>query len=124
MSVTDEIFKTIQIALDEQTKELFNTDVAGIIASSSPENGSYEVTIDKVIYKVPNGSGLAFKRGDLVWIHCPNGDFNKKFIIASRSGNAKTFSNDSGSDYGGGGGAGAVTSRDIITNEEIDEMFL
>ena len=124
MSVTEEIFKSIQIAIDEKTKKLFNTDVAGIIADSSPENGAYEVTIDKVIYRVPNGSGLAFKRGDLVWIHCPNGDFNKKFIIASRSGNAKAFSNDSSSDYGGGGGAGAVTSRDIITNEEIDEMFL
>lgn len=122
MSVTEEIFKSIQIALDEKTKTLFNTDVAGIIDSIA-ENGAYNVTIDKTNYIVPNGSGLVFKKGDLVWVHSPNGDFNKKFIIGSRSGNAKTFTNDSSADYGGGGGAGAITSKDIITDEEIDEMF-
>ena len=123
MSVTEEIFKSIQIAIDEKTKKLFNTDVAGIVDGLN-DNGAYDVIIDKVSYTVSNGSGLAFKRGDLVWLRCPNGDFNKKFIIASRSGNAKTFTNDSGADYGGGGGAGAITSKDIITDEEIDEMFL
>lgn len=125
MSVTDEIFKTIDIAIDSKIKGLLNTDVAGIIEESA-DNGAYTVIVDKVKYTVPNCSGMSFKRGDLVWLHSPNGDFNKKFIIASRSGNAKSYANDSGSDYGGGGGSGAgsITSRDIITDEEIDEMFL
>ena len=122
MSVTEEIFKSIKIAVDEATKGLTNMDVAGIIKEPEGSN-AYWVTIDKTDYKVPNDSGMTFKTGDLVWIHSPNGDFNKKFIIASRSGNAKSFTNDSGSESGGGG-AGSITSKDIITDEEIDEMFL
>ena len=123
MSVTEEIFKSIKIAVDEATKGLYDMDVAGIIKEPADEQNTYWVTIDKIDYKVPNDSGMTFKRGDLVWVHSPNADFNKKFIIASRSGSAKSYTNDS-SASSGGGGAGSITSKDIITDEEIDEMFL
>lgn len=119
MSVTEEIFKSIDIAINEKTNKLFNTDVAGIIEEAM-DNGIYKVSIDKHTYQVPNGSGIAYKSGDLVWIHCPNGDFNRKFIIGRRAGRNKVYTSDSSGEYGGGS---SVTSQDIITNAEIDAMF-
>lgn len=119
MSVTNSIFESIDIAIKERTKKLFNTDVSGVI-DGVDEKGIYSVLIDKERYDVPNGSGMSFKRGDMVWVHCPNGDFNKKFILGGRTGSSKTYVNESDGDYGEGS---SITPQDIITNQEIDAMF-
>lgn len=119
MSVGDNLLKVIDYAIERRTDFLYNMDLAGII-SYADESGIYQVTIDNQDYKVPNASGLAFKRGDQVWVHCPNGDFNKKYIVGSRTGSSKISKNDGSGDYGPGG---TVTAQDIITNAEIDAMF-
>lgn len=119
MSVTDQLFKTIDYAIDKKTKKLFDQDISGIVVGIN-STGSYQVLINDVTYEIPNGCGLAFKSGDLVWVHSPNGDFNKKFIISARSSSSKEFNNESSGDYGPGS---SVTPEDIITNAEIDAMF-
>ena len=121
MSVTDNILKTIDYAIDKKTKHLLNMDVMGIISSIN-NDGTYEVKIDDAVYqRVPNGSGIGYKKGDSVWVHSPNGDFNKKFIISSRASNSGKLFNNSGE--GSHGGGGSINPDDIITNAEIRAMF-
>ena len=119
MSIADELLKTIDYAIEKRTNYLTNMDVSGIIVGSN-SNGSYIVLINETEYDVPNGSGISFKTGDLVWVHSPNGDFNKKYIISSRSPNSKAFANQGSGDYGHGA---TISPSDFITNEEIDAMF-
>ena len=122
MNVTDSILKTIEYAIDKKLKPYTNMDVSGIIVRiPEDDNDAYKVQIDDVEYKVANGSGIGFQVGDPVWIHCPNGDFNKKFIVSSKSSNSKKSVVNSSSTQGGG--SYAITKKDIITNEEIDAMF-
>ena len=122
MSVTDSILKTIEFAIDRKIKPYTNMDIAGIIVGIPDDtNDAYQVRIDKAEYKIVNGTGIGFKAGDLVWVHCPNGDFNKKYIISSRSSYSKFFRNTSNNQQGGG--SSGITEDDIITNEEIDAMF-
>ena len=120
MGVTDNILKTIDYAIAQRTKPLMNMDMAGIIEDLPDSNQAYLVSINKASYRITNGSGMGFKRGDLVWVHCPNGDFNKKFIISSRTGSSNQFSNDSDGEYGEGG---CINPDDYITDAEIDAMF-
>lgn len=119
MSVTDNILKTIDYAIDKRTSYLSHMDTSGVVVETN-DSGTYQVLINNVQYEVPNGSGISFKKGDLVWVHSPNGDFNRKFIISSRAPNSKSFKN-SGSGQSGSGGT--LSKDDIITDEEIDAMF-
>lgn len=119
MSVTDNLLKTIDYAIDKRTGHLSHMDISGVIVSAN-SSGTYQVLINNVQYEIPNGCGISFKKGDMVWIHCPNGDFNKKFIISSRVSNSKSFKN-SGSGQAGGGST--ISADDIITDAEIDAMF-
>ena len=119
MSVTNEIYKTIDYAIKQRMGYLTNMDIAGVIEGTD-DDGVYKVTIEKGSYRVPNASGVAFKRGDQVWVHCPNGDFNKKFIVGSRTGESKISKNEGSGSYGPGG---SITTDDIITDAEIDAMF-
>lgn len=120
MGVTENLLKTIDYAIDKKTKYLSNMDLAGIITDLPDSNQAYLVSINDASYRITDGSGIGFKKGDLVWVHCPNGDFNKKFIISSRTGNSKMFSNDSDGEYGQGG---SINPDDYITDAEIDAMF-
>ena len=120
MDITTNILKTIDYAIAKRTSYLSNMDTSGIIVGLPDKNDAYLVQIQDANYRIPNGSALAFQVGDKVWVHSPNGDFNKKFIISSASSNSKSFSNDNGGEYGPGG---SVSPDDIITNEEIDAMF-
>ena len=121
MSVTDSILQTIDYAIEKRTKHLMDMDVGGVIAGINKDD-TYQVKINDAEYKISNGSGIAFKQGDLVWVHSPNGDFNRKFIISSRTSNSKKYVNQSNSEYGEGGGG--ISPSDIITDREIDEMFM
>lgn len=117
--VEEEIFKTIDYAINKKTKKFSQMDAPGVIDSVKPD-GSYTVQIQGESYAVPNGCGISFKAGDLVWVHSPNGDFNRKYIVSARVSNSKTFSNAGEGEYGGGGG---ISPEDIITDAEIDAMF-
>ena len=119
MSITDELFQTIDYAIKKRTNYLKDMDVSGIIMGSN-NDGSYIVLINETEYNVPNGCGISFKTGDLVWVHSPNGDFNKKYIISSRSPNSKAFTNKGSGDYGHGA---TINPSDFITDAEIDAMF-
>lgn len=118
--VTDSIFKTIDVAIDKRVGYLKDMDIAGIIVDIPDKDDAYTVEIKHENYKVPNGSGLGFKRGDKVWVHCPNGDFTKKFIIASK---ASSFNINKNSGTGETGEGGSISPDDIITDAEIDAMF-
>ncbi len=120
MSVTDNILKTIDYAIDKKTKDLINQDMSGVI-SGIKDDGNYYVLLQGENYVVPNGCGISFKVGDLVWVHSPNGSFDKKFIISSRSPYSKIYTNEGDGDYGKGS---SINPADIITNAEIDAMFM
>lgn len=119
MSVTDNLLKTIDYAIEKRTKYLSAMDTSGIVVAIN-SSGTYQVLMNDVEYELANGCGISFKVGDLVWVHSPNGDFNRKFIISSRSPNSKSFSNKGSGSYGPGS---SVTPSDIITDAEIDAMF-
>ena len=118
--VTDGIFKTIDVAIDKRVGYLKDMDIAGIIVDIPDKDDAYTVEIKHEQYKIPNGSGIGFKRGDKVWVHCPNGDFTKKFIIASK---ASSFNINKNSGAGETGEGGTISDDDIITDAEIDAMF-
>lgn len=120
MSVTDSVLKTIDYAIDMKTKKLLNTDEMGIVNRVNTD-GTYNVLIQGEYYDVPNGSGIPFKSGSLVWVHSPNGNFNKKYIIASRVSVTKSFSNEN---EGDSGGSGMISPSDLCTNADIDGMFV
>lgn len=120
VNITDNLLRTIDYAIDQKTKKFQTMDTSGLIVALPDNNGAYLVEINDAQYRIPNGSGIGFKVGDLVWVHCPNGDFKKKFIISSRTGNSKMYSNESDSEYGEGSG---INPDDIITDAEIDAMF-
>ena len=40
------------------------------------------VVIDGQNYSIKNGIGIVFNKGDKALVHCVNGNFNKKVIIA------------------------------------------
>lgn len=116
----EDLFKTIEMAVDKKTKPLTTMDIQGIVIGAN-ENATYTVLINETEYRnVPNGSGISFKTGDIVWIHSPNGDFNKKYIISSRSPNSGSFANQGTGDYGHGA---TINPSDFITDAEIDAMF-
>ena len=120
MSVTDSILKTIDYAIDKKISNLKDMYISGVILDIPSDDDAYLVQIGKATYKVYNGSGIALKSGDAVWIHCPNGDFNQKYISATKSSNFKKYTNSGTGDYGEGG---TINPNDIITDEEIDAMF-
>ncbi len=120
MNVAENILKTIDYAIEKRTSYLSNMDTSGIIVDLPDTNDAYLVQINDANYRVPNGSALAFKVGDKVWVHSPNGNFSKKFIISAASSNSKSYKNDSSGDYGSGG---SISPDDIITDAEIDAMF-
>lgn len=119
MSIADNILKTIDYAIDKKTKDLFNQDLSGIISNINSD-GTYQILIQGENYTVPNGCGISFKIGDLVWVHSPNGKFEKKYIISSRTSNSKSFTNVGSGKFGGGAN---INNSDIITDDEIDAMF-
>lgn len=119
MSVTDNILKTIDYAIDKKMEKVVRMDESAVIIGIE-DNGLYKVLLQGKEYYVSNGSGISFKTGDLVWIHYPNGDFNKKYIISSRTPNNKSFDNAGTGEWGSGG---TINPDDFATIADIDAMF-
>lgn len=121
--VTDNILRTIDYAIDKKMEKVKQMDESGVIVGVD-SSGTYRVLIQGETYSMPNGCGISFKNGDLVWVHYPNGNFNKKYIISSRTPNSKTFDNAGSGEPGGGGSTGeSITWDDFATIADIDALF-
>ena len=57
------------------------TDYLGTIVNKN-SNDSYSIRVNGITYLVPNGTDMEFSVGDTVWVHCPNGDKSRQFIMA------------------------------------------
>ena len=55
-------------------------DYEGIVKSATDNHCT--VSLDGRDYSIKNGTNISFNAGDKVLIHCVNGNFNKKVIIA------------------------------------------
>ena len=55
-------------------------DYEGIV--KSVKDNYCTVSLDGHDYSIKNGTNISFKAGDKVLVHCVNGNFNKKIIIA------------------------------------------
>ena len=69
---------TIQKAIEYN--KMPKCDYEGIVKSV---NGNHcTVSLDGHDYSIKNGTNISFKACDKVLVHCVNGNFNKKIIIA------------------------------------------
>lgn len=57
-----------------------HTDIECMV--SKQKGSKYIVLINEQEYTVKNGTGMTFGYGDKVLVHCINGDFKNKVIIA------------------------------------------
>ena len=72
------IAEAIQKAIEHN--QMPKCDYEGIVKSV---NGNYcTVSLDGHDYSIKNGINVSFKVGDKALVHCINGNFNKKVIIA------------------------------------------
>ena len=70
--------ETIQRAIEYN--KMPKCDYEGIV--KSVKNNHCTVSLDGHDYSIKNGTNISFKTGDKVLVHCVNGNFNKKIIIA------------------------------------------
>lgn len=122
MSANENILKTIDYGIKKSMQKYEQMDDSGVITNIG-DNGMYQVLLQGEKYWIPNGCGIAFKIGDLVWIHCPNGNFNKKYIISSRTPNSKMFNNAGTGEYGEGSTGDGLTLEDFAKIADIDALF-
>lgn len=72
------IAEAIQKAIEHN--QMPKCDYEGIVKSV---NGNHcTVSLDGHDYSIKNGTNISFKINDKVLVHCVNGNFNKKIIIA------------------------------------------
>lgn len=82
MDANDRAVEIIVNAIKEAVKysQPVRSDYEGIVKSV---NGRVcTVSIDGHNYSVTNGADISFNWGDKCLVHCINGNFNKKIIIA------------------------------------------
>lgn len=82
MNVND---KAVQIIVEAIQKAITQSqaprsDYEGIVTGI--KDNYCTVLIDGQSYNIKNGTSVVFKNGDKVLVHCVNGNFNKKVIIA------------------------------------------
>ena len=70
--------ETIQKAIEHN--KMPKCDYEGFV--KGVKNNLCTVSLDGHDYSVKNGTNISFKAGDKVLVHCINGNFNKKIIIA------------------------------------------
>lgn len=74
------LFKTIENIICNSLQSI-GFDRMGIIISQI-EHNIFEVVIDSQIYKIKNGIGVPFIKGDKCLVHYINGSEQNKIIIA------------------------------------------
>ena len=72
------IAEAIQKAIEHN--QMPKCDYEGIV--KGVKNNHCTVSLDGHDYSIKNGTNISFKAGDKVLVHCVNGNFNKKVIIA------------------------------------------
>ena len=70
--------ETIQKAIEHS--KMPRCDYEGVV--TGVKDNHCTVLLDGHDYSIKNGTGISFKSGDKVLVHCVNGNFNKKIIIA------------------------------------------
>lgn len=71
-----------------------NKDIIATVLKNPTDLAYCDFQIDGKEQKVPNGIGITFKAGDTALIHCINGDYSNKVIIAKINGAIKTTDKD------------------------------
>ncbi len=75
----DKIIQNILYAIKKEEKDKYGDIVAPVTGVSG---NKCTVLIMNQPYQVKNGIGVAFKPGDRCLIHCINGSFQDKVIVA------------------------------------------
>ena len=73
-SIAEAIHKAIELNQSPQY------DYEGIV--KNVKDNYCTVSLDGHDYSIKNGTNIFFKAGDKALVHCVNGNFNKKIIIA------------------------------------------
>ena len=96
MSISEKLLDVFEDMVNDKVNKYENMDYKAIIVGVI-DAYKYKIRYNGEIFTVPNATSKTFKVGDNVWIHRPNGDNTKQFIIASENG----LILDSGSSTGG-----------------------
>lgn len=80
MDLGQEILKAMQILIDKSVEKVTKADLEGVVVEVNANY--YAVLINGTNYKIKNGTNINFKVGERCLVHCINGDFTKKIIIA------------------------------------------
>ncbi len=83
MDIQKEIINSIDIMIKKNLeKNRISQDVASVVQEIS--GSKYKVLINGNSTWIPCGTNLTLTVGKPVWVHLPNGDIKKAFILAYR----------------------------------------
>lgn len=83
MDIQKEIINAIDVMI-KKSLEKYRTsqDIASVVQEIS--GSKYKVLINGNTFWIPCGTNLTLSVGKPVWVHIPNGDTKKAFILAYR----------------------------------------
>lgn len=80
--LTDTILDTVEALVDKKINNAIGQKDRSAVVTEIKPDGMLRVRIDKHEYSAKNGTGINFSVGDKCLIHYPNGNENKKLVIA------------------------------------------
>lgn len=108
MSIQDALLSSIETMIKNTAADYIpQSDFACVVKAIV--KGKYQVSINGADYLVTNGVGIVANPGSAVWVHVPNQNFGKAFIIGAQ--------NNATSSGGGGGGTSTVMTGATATSD-------
>lgn len=83
MDIQKEIITTINLLIEKSLSKLaISKDIPSVVTDIDGDN--YIVNINGGKQRLKCGTNITLRKGSTVWVHVPNGDISKAFIIATR----------------------------------------
>ena len=83
MDIQKEIINTIDLLIEKRLSKLtMSRDIPSVVTDI--DGDKYIVNINGGKQKLKCGTNLTLSKGSTVWVHIPNGDFSKAFILSKR----------------------------------------
>ena len=83
MDIQKEIINTIDLLIEKRLSKLaISRDIPSVVTDI--DGDTYIVNINGGKQKIKCGTNITLTKGSPIWVHVPNGDFSKAFILAKR----------------------------------------
>lgn len=83
MDIQKEIINTITLLIDKKLSNLaISRDIPSVVTDI--DGDTYIVNINGSKSRLKCGTDITLTKGSPIWVHVPNGDISKAFILAKR----------------------------------------